>query len=80
MPNHLTPEGLEAIGQSLFGQHWAMELATRLSVADRTVRRWLAGTRGIPDFLPGELRKIAKERSAGIKATLAKHLLAESGP
>lgn len=74
MPKTLTPEGLEAIGQSLFGQHWAADMARRFGVADRTVRRWVAGTRDIPEWLAPELRKLANERGAEIKAAVSKWL------
>ena len=74
----LSPAGLEAIGQALFGQHWATDLALRLNVADRTIRRFVAGTRPIPDWLAPELRQLAKDRPAEIKTAIAKHLPAES--
>lgn len=69
-----TPEGLAAIGQALFGQQWQRELARHLSVGDRSVRRYLAGSRGIPDWMAGRLRELGAERTENIQAVLTRYL------
>lgn len=73
MPN-LTPSSLEAIGRALYGRHWQTELAEALNVADRTVRRYLDGSREMPEWMPDELRKLAATRSGEIQAAIKKHL------
>lgn len=77
-PNNLTLDGLEAIGQALFGPQWQSNLARALCVGDRSIRRYLAGTRSMPEWLPDELHAIAEERRAAITAAMTKHLPPES--
>jgi transposase-like protein len=61
---------LEQIGQALHGQQWQSALARDLDVADRTVRRWLAGESAVPPGALNELRQLCLKRSAEL-ATLA---------
>lgn len=63
-------EQLEQIGQALYGQQWKSDLARDLDVADRTVRRWLAGDSAVPQGALNELRQLCLKRSAEL-ATLA---------
>ena len=51
----LTPPELAALGTAAFGHQWQSALARTLSVSDRTVRRWAAGSSPIPDTLEDEL-------------------------
>jgi hypothetical protein len=37
------PDLLARVGQALYGERWQTQLARALGVADRTVRRWVAG-------------------------------------
>lgn len=39
----MTPDLLRRVGEALYGPRWQSDLAAALGVADRTVRRWLAG-------------------------------------
>lgn len=54
---------LQAIGQALYGQQWKSDLARDLDVADRTVRRWLAGESAVPPGAMKELRELCLKRS-----------------
>jgi hypothetical protein len=58
----MTPDNMARIGRALYGERWQTALATDLQVADRTMRRWLAGEFPIPDGIDGELRKLLVER------------------
>lgn len=44
----MTPRQLSATGQTLYGEQWQTALARRIGVDARTVRKWLAGDRAIP--------------------------------
>jgi plasmid maintenance system antidote protein VapI len=57
-------------GQALYGEQWQSELARTLDVSDRTVRRWLDGSRGIPADLPLRLVPILEERVATLRERL----------
>jgi hypothetical protein len=39
---------LSEIGKALYGEHWQGVLAGRISVSDRSMRRWANGTDAIP--------------------------------
>jgi hypothetical protein len=58
----MKPEMLETVGQNLFGAHWIGELAARLNVAPRTVRRWARGEFAMPKDAQEALGVIAQER------------------
>lgn len=47
----MTPGELERRASALYGAEWQSALARRISVDARTVRRWKAGDRAIPDWL-----------------------------
>lgn len=55
---------LETIGQAMYGPLWQSAVARDLGVADRTVRRWVAGTSSIPPGILGELKAVCLRRSA----------------
>jgi hypothetical protein len=45
------PAELESRASALYGPDWQTPLARRIRVDARTVRRWKAGDREIPDWL-----------------------------
>ncbi len=66
----MTPELLGRCGKALFGASWQSELSRALGVADRTVRRWAAGTSPVPESVAGEIAKLLSERGADIETLL----------
>jgi hypothetical protein len=58
----MSPDDLATRGRALYGERWQTPLAHDLGVADRTVRRWLAGETPIPGGVDSELRKILESR------------------
>ncbi len=60
------------VGVALYGAQWQTQLADALGVADRTVRRWIAG-QSIPEGVRADLRALVHDRR-GELATLAKRL------
>ena len=58
----MSPDDLATRGRALYGERWQTPLAHDLGVADRTVRRWLAGETAIPGGVDSELRKILESR------------------
>lgn len=62
----MTPKQLEAAGRELYGEQWQTPLADALGVSDRTVRRWLAGDRAIPDGLAAELDWLRGRKAASV--------------
>lgn len=55
-------------GEALYGPRWQAELARDLGVADRTVRRWVAGTSEVPAGLYLDLLRLTQERAAVLDA------------
>ncbi|RWO90908.1 hypothetical protein [Mesorhizobium sp.] len=47
----MTPTELERRAKALYGDDWQSPLARRIRVDARTVRRWKAGEREIPEWL-----------------------------
>lgn len=62
----MTREQLTAVGEALYGLRWQAALSRDLNVALRTVQRWDAGERGIPDTLSDDLRALLKQRRIDI--------------
>lgn len=62
----MTPDELAARGRALYGERWQTSLAQDLAVADRTMRRWLAGESPIPEGINSELRRVLEERLRAI--------------
>lgn len=58
----MKPETLEIVGENLFGMHWVSEMAARLGVTPRTIRRWSNGEYPIPDEVKPALAVIARAR------------------
>ena len=65
-------ELLIAAGEALYGPRWQSALADDLNVATRSVQRWVAGERAVPD-LRADLRALLRERNIEI-TDLLKHL------
>lgn len=55
----MTPAELESIGSRVFGHGWQTKLAAHLEVADRTVRRWVAGHQ-IPEGVGEQIRDLIR--------------------
>ncbi len=62
----MTRDQLTAVGEALYGLRWQAALSRDLNVALRTVQRWDAGERGIPDTLSDDLRALLKQRRIDI--------------
>lgn len=61
----MTPADIEARASAIYGPDWQSPLARRIRVDPRTVRRWKAGDRNIPDWLDwamGVLERHSDER------------------
>lgn len=52
---------LEA-GEALYGSQWQSPIARDLNVADRTVRRWIAGESPIPDGISEDVKNLVTSR------------------
>lgn len=59
-------------GQALYGERWQSPLARDLGVADRTVRRWVAGTSDVPAGLYVDLLRLTQKRSAALDGLAGK--------
>lgn len=59
---------LIAVGQALYGERWQSPLARDLAVADRTMRRWVAGTYPVPEGVRDDLLRLCAERGALLEA------------
>lgn len=66
-------------GEALYGPRWQSELARDLGVADRTVRRWIAGVTPVPSGVYVDLLRMVVERHAVLEA-LAERLPAAGAP
>ncbi|HXP75342.1 MAG TPA: hypothetical protein VN823_14460 [Stellaceae bacterium] len=64
----MTPEKLAIIGTALYGERWQTPLANDLQVADRTMRRWLAGESPIPESIAAELLALFERRKRTLNA------------
>jgi hypothetical protein len=72
-PDTVAPTGpgaelLREAGEALYGRRWQFALAHDLEVADRTVRRWLAGASPIPDGLWADIKKLVTARRQALAA------------
>lgn|SRR5487761_1045146 len=60
----MTPAELAKIGRALYGERWQTPLARMLSIADRSVRRWLAGESAVPAGVADEIEELlARDRA-----------------
>jgi DNA-binding transcriptional regulator YdaS (Cro superfamily) len=55
-------------GEALYGPRWQSQLARDLGVADRTIRRWAAGTHQVPAGVYLDLLRLTQERAAVLDA------------
>jgi hypothetical protein len=55
-------------GEALYGPRWQSQLARDLGVADRTIRRWAAGTHAVPPGVYLDLLRLTQERAAVLDA------------
>ncbi|EPY03503.1 hypothetical protein K678_00290 [Magnetospirillum fulvum MGU-K5] len=69
---------IAAVGQSLFGTHWQTDMAAALSVSDRTVRRWAAGTDAPRAGVWTDLHRLCLERAQALD-DLAEQLKGATG-
>lgn len=58
----MPPALLREVGEALFGPRWQSDLARALNVADRTVRRWDAGSHDVPAGAWDDLRALLTQR------------------
>lgn len=58
----MSPQIFEIVCRDLWGEAWRSGAVCRLDVADRTFRRWLAGTSPIPVGVARTLLTLAKEK------------------
>jgi len=59
----LTPEGLKAVGETLFGEWgWQTRIAELLEVDGSTVRRWVSGAVSVPGPAKVALRLMLERR------------------
>lgn len=63
----MTPTDLRRIGEALYGERWQTPLANALGVADRTVRRWVAGDSAIPDGVRDDLAALLANRATELR-------------
>lgn len=61
---------LKDAGEALYGAQWQSAIARDLGVADRTVRRWLAGADDIPPGVAMDLWRLCEERAAGLDTVM----------
>lgn len=54
---------LRDVGEALYGATWQSDLARDLNVADRTLRRWIAGSASPPQGVAPELLRLCMERA-----------------
>lgn len=59
----MTSAELREIGEALYGASWQSDLARGLSVSDRTVRRWAAGTHPIGEGVRADLHRLMLSRA-----------------
>lgn len=59
----MTPDTLTRLGTLLFCPYgWRKHMAEWLEINPRTVERWASGDTIIPEWLPKEMLRLAKER------------------
>jgi hypothetical protein len=68
----MSPALLREAGEALYGPRWQSDIARDLEVADRTVRRWIAGHTPIPDGLWHEVKQLLKQRGFALAAVRRK--------
>lgn len=62
----MTPDLLREAGEALYGARWQSDLARALGVQERSMRRWLAGDRSIPEKMPDDLRGLLRAKGTAL--------------
>ena len=62
----MSPDQLRAVGTALYGPRFQRLLSADLGIAERTMRRWLAGRFAIPADVATRIKAIARERAAAL--------------
>lgn len=68
----MTADLLREAGEALYGPRWQSDLARALKKADRTVRRWDAGSSEVPASVWTELRSLLKARGLALASVRRK--------
>jgi len=63
---------LEMTGAALFGPRWQTDLARALGVADRSMRRWVAGQNPVPEGLRPILAQLVADRISELRLVHAR--------
>lgn len=58
-------------GLALYGPLWQSALSRDLGVSDRTMRRWVAGARPLPEGVRADLRRLCVARGAQLRELAA---------
>jgi hypothetical protein len=56
-------ETLATFGETMYGRDWQSPMARALGVADRTIRRWVAGDTSIDPSIWADLPELCAERA-----------------
>lgn len=64
---------LQQAGEALYGPHWQTELASKLGVTYRTMRRWVSGSHNIPDGIWPEIGNLIIARAERLE-TISKDI------
>lgn len=57
---------LREVGEALFGPTWQTAMAAELGIADRTLRRMLAGDSPVPDGIWCDIGALCRKRGAAL--------------
>ena len=68
------------VGCALYGERWQTSISRALGVADRTVRRWIAGDDGPPPGVWRELLTLVKSRRKALDALEERIITAAAEP
>lgn len=68
----MTPAELALVGAALYGPRWQTEMAFSVGVADRTVRRWAAGSSAVPADVTAKLLAGVRHRLGELQRIEAK--------
>ncbi len=63
---------LQEVGEALYGERWQTDLSRAINVADRTVRRWVAGDGEPGPGVYDDLLKLALERQPRLAKVIEK--------
>jgi hypothetical protein len=63
---------LRDVGTALYGPSWQTPLAEALGIADRTIRRMVAGDSSIADGVWADIGKLCHQRAGALEKWAAK--------